>query len=71
MSCFNLIIKQMYLFISDVRIDDNLVSQLLDMGFPLEACQKAVYYTNNGGLEVATNWVMEHMGDDGKFTSDF
>lgn len=47
-----------------VRIDDNLVSQLLGMGFPLEACQKAVYYTNNAGLEVATNWVMEHIGDD-------
>lgn len=47
-----------------VQIDDNLVSQLLDMGFPLEGCQKAVYYTNNGGLEVATNWVMEHLADE-------
>ncbi|CAI9740629.1 ubiquitin carboxyl-terminal hydrolase 5-like [Octopus vulgaris] len=47
----------------EIRIDDSLVSQLLDMGFPLEACQKGVYYTQNNGLEAATNWVMEHMSD--------
>jgi ubiquitin carboxyl-terminal hydrolase 5/13 len=36
------------------------------MGFPIEACKKAVFNTNNSGLESAMNWVMEHMEDPGK-----
>ncbi|XP_049873655.1 ubiquitin carboxyl-terminal hydrolase 5 [Pectinophora gossypiella] len=43
--------------------DENLLAQLLDMGFPLEACKKALYYTNNSGMEAASNWLMEHMTD--------
>ncbi|XP_049694345.2 ubiquitin carboxyl-terminal hydrolase 5 [Helicoverpa armigera] len=43
--------------------DEALLSQLLDMGFPLEACKKALYYTNNSGMEAASNWLMEHMTD--------
>ncbi|CAH0692006.1 unnamed protein product [Spodoptera exigua] len=43
--------------------DEGLLSQLLDMGFPLEACKKALYYTNNCGMEAASNWLMEHMTD--------
>ena len=42
------------------------VSQLVDMGFPIEGCKKAVYYTGNSGVEPAMNWVMEHMEDPGK-----
>lgn len=33
------------------------------MGFPWEACRKAVHFTGNTGSEAAMNWVMEHMGD--------
>lgn len=33
------------------------------MGFPVEACKKAIYFTKNSGLEPATGWIMEHMGD--------
>lgn len=43
--------------------DEVLLSQLLDMGFPVEACKKSLYYTNNSGIEAASNWLMEHMTD--------
>lgn len=43
--------------------DEALLAQLLDMGFPLEACKKSLYYTNNSGMEAASNWLMEHMTD--------
>lgn len=33
------------------------------MGFPWEACRKAVHFTGNTGTEAAMNWVMEHMDD--------
>lgn len=43
--------------------DEALMSQLLEMGFPRAACDKALYFTNNSSLEAATNWIMEHIGD--------
>ncbi|ELT92166.1 hypothetical protein CAPTEDRAFT_182887 [Capitella teleta] len=46
-----------------VNIDDSLVQQVSEMGFPFEACKKAVYHTKNAGLEAAMQWVMEHMDD--------
>lgn len=39
--------------------------QLAEMGFPLEACRKAVYYTGNMGAEVAFNWIIAHMEEPG------
>ncbi|XP_053316177.1 ubiquitin carboxyl-terminal hydrolase 13 isoform X2 [Spea bombifrons] len=42
-------------------IDESSVMQLAEMGFPLEACRKAVYYTGNLGAEVAFNWIIAHM----------
>lgn len=33
------------------------------MGFPVEACKKAIFFTKNSGLEAATQWMMEHMAD--------
>jgi len=51
-------------------IDETVVMQLADMGFPIEGCKKAVFHTNNTGIEAAMNWVMEHMGDD-DFSSPF
>jgi len=44
-------------------IDEGYVLALMDMGFPIEACRKAVYHTNNQGVEAATNWVFEHSQD--------
>ncbi|XP_055977815.1 ubiquitin carboxyl-terminal hydrolase 13 isoform X3 [Sorex fumeus] len=46
-------------FASD--IDESSVMQLAEMGFPLEACRKAVYFTGNMGAEVAFNWIIIHM----------
>ncbi|XP_050684995.1 ubiquitin carboxyl-terminal hydrolase 5 isoform X1 [Leptidea sinapis] len=46
-----------------IQLDENLLTQLLDMGFPVEACKKSLYYTNNSGMEAASNWLMEHMND--------
>ncbi|XP_069988102.1 ubiquitin carboxyl-terminal hydrolase 5 [Penaeus vannamei] len=45
------------------EIDAGIVQQLAEMGFPWEACRKAVHLTGNNGTEAAMNWVMEHMGD--------
>ncbi|XP_076049156.1 ubiquitin specific protease 5 [Oratosquilla oratoria] len=46
-----------------IDVDAAVVAQLAEMGFPVEACRKAVFLTGNKGSEAAMNWVMEHMGD--------
>uniref|UniRef100_A0A671YZV3 Ubiquitin carboxyl-terminal hydrolase n=1 Tax=Sparus aurata TaxID=8175 RepID=A0A671YZV3_SPAAU len=43
------------------EIDETAAMQLAEMGFPLEACRKAVYYTGNMGPEMAFNWIIAHM----------
>lgn len=43
--------------------DSMILNQLTDMGFPSEACERALYFTENRGLETATNWLMEHIAD--------
>lgn len=43
--------------------DINLMSELTQMGFPEEACKRAVFFTNNRGLNDASNWLMEHISD--------
>lgn len=45
-------------------LDEGVISQLVDMGFPIEACKKAVFFTKNNGIELATQWIMEHIADD-------
>ncbi|KAL3861427.1 hypothetical protein ACJMK2_007461 [Sinanodonta woodiana] len=45
------------------QIDENIVSQLVSMGFDLNGCMKAAFYTQNSGVEAAMNWVMDHMND--------
>ena len=47
----------------EVQIDESTVQQLAEMGFNIEGCKRAVYNTNNSGVEAAMNWVMEHMED--------
>eukprot|EP00064_Thunnus_orientalis_P007847 superscaffoldBa00000894_g7869 len=47
--------------IDSPEIDETAVMQLAEMGFPLEACRKAVYYTGNMGPEMAFNWIIAHM----------
>ncbi|KOB76671.1 Ubiquitin carboxyl-terminal hydrolase [Operophtera brumata] len=43
--------------------NETLLPLLREMGFPIEACKKALYYTNNSGMEAASNWLMEHVTD--------
>ena len=52
-------------FVLAPDIDESSVMQLAEMGFPLEACRKAVYYTGNMGAEVAFNWIIAHMEEPG------
>lgn len=44
-------------------VDEAVVQQLSEMGFPLEACKKAVQLTGNNGSELAMGWIMEHISD--------
>lgn len=45
------------------ELDEGIIVQLAEMGFPIEACKRAVFYTKNAGIEPATQWVMEHISD--------
>jgi len=49
-----------------MNVDQIQVTQLVEMGFPQNACIKAVYFTKNAGIEEAMNWVMAHMDDLGR-----
>lgn len=49
------------------EIDEAAAMQLAEMGFPLEACRKAVYYTGNMGPEMAFNWIIAHMEEPGTY----
>ncbi|EDW93854.1 ubiquitin carboxyl-terminal hydrolase 5 [Drosophila yakuba] len=44
--------------------DEAVMSELLTMGFPPEACKRACFHTKNSGLEAASNWLMEHIADE-------
>lgn len=43
--------------------DEDIVSQLANMGFNYFACQKAAINTSNAGLEEAMNWLLLHTED--------
>lgn len=51
-----------------MEICEATVSQLVDMGFPTDACRRAVFHTKNTGVEAAMNWVMEHIDDPGLYS---
>lgn len=42
---------------------DNIVSQLVAMGFNNLHCKKAAINTSNAGVEEAMNWLLSHMDD--------
>ncbi|KAK2639269.1 hypothetical protein Ddye_027064 [Dipteronia dyeriana] len=43
--------------------NENIVAQLVSMGFNQLHCQKAAINTSNSGLEEAMNWLLSHMDD--------
>lgn len=45
------------------EINQGIVDSLVVMGFPLEACRRAVFFTKNSSLEEATEWIMQHIAD--------
>ncbi|KAL8046490.1 hypothetical protein ABFX02_08G180900 [Erythranthe guttata] len=51
--------------VEDVGINANedIVNQLVSMGFQYLHCQKAAVSTSNVGLEEAMNWLLNHMSD--------
>lgn len=51
-------------------MDQEVFSQLIDMGFPPESCKRAIFFTKNSGLETATQWIVEHITDT-DFTDPF
>lgn len=44
-------------------IDLESFNKLRIMGFSPDACKRALYFTENRGIEEASNWLMEHIGD--------
>lgn len=46
--------------------NEDIVSQLLSMGFGQLLCEKAAINTSNVGVEEAMNWLLSHMDDPGK-----
>lgn len=44
-------------------MDEAVLAQLQDMGFPIEACKRALFFTHNSGIDAATAWIMEHIAD--------
>jgi large subunit ribosomal protein L7/L12 len=43
--------------------DENLVMQLMNMGFSENGCKRAALATNNADVETSMNWILEHMED--------
>ncbi|KAK4872646.1 hypothetical protein RN001_014675 [Aquatica leii] len=44
-------------------MDEGVLAQLQEMGFPIEACKRAIFFTHNSGVEAASTWIMEHITD--------
>ncbi|XP_076637563.1 ubiquitin specific protease 5 [Colletes latitarsis] len=40
-----------------------LLNKLIGIGFPPEACKKALYFTENCGFQAAADWLIDHIGD--------
>lgn len=45
--------------------NEDIVSQLVSMGFNQLHCEKAAIRTSNAGVEEAMNWLLSHMDDAG------
>ena len=43
-------ISNAHSLISEVSLNEEYIAQLVDMGFPLDACKRAVHSTNNSGM---------------------
>ncbi|CAA0813891.1 Ubiquitin carboxyl-terminal hydrolase 14, partial [Striga hermonthica] len=48
---------------SGISANEDIVQQLVAMGFQYNHCLKAAVNTSNSGLEEAMNWLLSHMND--------
>ncbi|CAF1472506.1 unnamed protein product [Adineta ricciae] len=48
---------------SSEQINEVYLQQLVEMGFSLDACKKALIHTGNNNIEAASNWLFEHQAD--------
>jgi len=45
------------------QMDEVVVSQLVEMGFPVDACRRALFNVGCSDLEAAVTWLTEHIAD--------
>ncbi|MFX6571388.1 UBA domain-containing protein, partial [Acinetobacter baumannii] len=45
------------------EVNQELLAELQEMGFPKERATRALHYSGNGSLEAAVNWIVEHEND--------
>jgi ubiquitin carboxyl-terminal hydrolase 5/13 len=50
--------------------DEELVAQLVSMGFQENVCRRAAIATGNAGVEMAMEWVLIHLDDDENMTTE-
>jgi ubiquitin carboxyl-terminal hydrolase 5/13 len=55
--------------VQEPQVNPDDLAQLEAMGFPASRCRRALLQTNNQGIEVAMNWLIEHMDDPEENTS--
>lgn len=48
-----------------LKANEDIVAQLVSMGFNHLHCEKAAIQTSNAGVEEAMNWLLSHMDDAG------
>jgi len=48
---------------TEPTVDEAVLNQLIVMGFPEIRCKKALIATGNNGVDMAMNWLLEHMDD--------
>jgi len=51
------------MIVPNFQVDVNLVDQLTMMGFSENGCKRAAIATKNGAIDIAMNWILEHMDD--------
>lgn len=47
----------------EIKFDEILLNQLIEMGFSVNACKRALLRTKSANVEVALNWLFEHQTD--------
>ena len=47
----------------EVNFDQQILGQLVEMGFTKDACKRALWRTKSNNVEIALNWLFEHQAD--------